>query len=94
MNGTCAEPPTRETEMPGLMAGRRPELKRSVSRKICPSVMEITLVGTKAETSPAWVSMIGSAVSEPVWPFTSPLVTCSTYSALTRAARSRRREWR
>jgi hypothetical protein len=26
-------------------AGRWPELKRSVSRKICPSVMEITLVG-------------------------------------------------
>ncbi len=40
-----AEPPTRETEFPTLMAGRMPELKRSDSRKICPSVMEMTLVG-------------------------------------------------
>jgi hypothetical protein len=28
-------------------------------------VIEMTLVGMYAETSPAWVSMIGSAVSEP-----------------------------
>jgi hypothetical protein len=76
------------------MAGRMPELNRSVSRKICPSVMEMTLVGTNADTSPAWVSMMGSAVSEPVLPFTSPLVSFSTYSALTRAARSSRRECR
>ncbi len=62
----CAEEPTRDTEMPALMAGRMPALKSEVSRKICPSVIEITFVGTKAETSPAWVSMIGSAVSEPV----------------------------
>ena len=27
--------------------------------------MEITLVGMYADTSPAWVSMIGSAVMEP-----------------------------
>src|SRR5690554_2393347 len=47
-----------------------------------------------SETSPPWVSMIGSAVSEPVLPFTSPLVNFSTYSTLTRAARSSRREWR
>jgi hypothetical protein len=40
--------------------------------------MEITLVGTKADTSPAWVSMIGSAVSDPVLPLTSPLVNFST----------------
>ena len=60
------------------MAGRMPALNRSVSRKICPSVIEITLVGTKAETSPAWVSMIGSAVSEPVLPLTSPPVNSST----------------
>ena len=40
-----ASEPTRETEMPMLRAGRWPELKRSVSRKIWPSVMEITLVG-------------------------------------------------
>ena len=47
------------------MAGRTPEKKRSDSRKICPSVIEITLVGMYADTSPACVSMIGSAVSEP-----------------------------
>ncbi len=29
----CAEPPTRDTEMPTLMAGRTPELNRSDSRK-------------------------------------------------------------
>src|SRR5215831_8938437 len=42
---TCASPPTRDTDRPTLMAGRTPELNRSVSRKICPSVMEMTLVG-------------------------------------------------
>ena len=73
-----AAPPTRDTEIPAFTAGRMPALNRSVSRKIWPSVIEITLVGTKAETSPAWVSMIGSAVSEPVLPFTSPLVNFST----------------
>ncbi len=73
-----AAPPTRDTEMPALMAGRMPALNRSVSRKICPSVMEITLVGTKAVTSPAWVSMMGSPVSEPVLPLTRPLVAFST----------------
>jgi hypothetical protein len=51
--------------MPTLIAGRTPEKNRSASRKICPSVIEITLVGIYAETSPAWVSMIGSAVREP-----------------------------
>ena len=60
-----ALPPTRLTEMPTLMAGRTLELKRSDSRKIWPSVMEMTLVGMYAETSPAWVSMKGRAVSEP-----------------------------
>jgi hypothetical protein len=69
-------------------------LNRPVSRKIWPSVIEITLVGTNADTSPACVSMIGSAVSEPVLPLTAPLVNFSTYSAFTRAARSRRRLWR
>jgi len=49
----CAAPPTLETERPALIAGRIPELKRSVSKKICPSVIEITFVGTKADTSPA-----------------------------------------
>jgi hypothetical protein len=90
----CAAPPTRDTEMPAFMAGRMPALNRSVSRKIWPSVIEITLVGTNAETSPAWVSMIGSAVSEPVLPLTAPLVNFSTHSSLTRAARSSRRECR
>ena len=49
----CAAPPTRETEMPTSTAGLIPELNISVSRKICPSVMEITLVGIYAETSPS-----------------------------------------
>src|SRR6185437_12250333 len=33
----CAAPPTRDTEMPALMAGRMPALNRSVSRNIWPS---------------------------------------------------------
>ena len=78
-----AAEPTRETETPMFSAGRWPALKRSVSRKIWPSVIEITLVGMYAETSPAWVSISGSAVSEP-----------PPFSALMRAARSRRRLWR
>jgi hypothetical protein len=41
----CAAPPTRDTEMPAFMAGRMPALNRSPSRKIWPSVMEMTLVG-------------------------------------------------
>ncbi len=47
------------------MAGRTPELNRSVSRKICPSVIEMTLVGMYAEMSLAWVSTMGSPVREP-----------------------------
>ena len=39
-----AEPPTRDTEDPGSIAGRIPELNKSSFKKICPSVMEITLV--------------------------------------------------
>jgi hypothetical protein len=42
---TWADPPTRETEFPTLIAGRIPELNRSDSRKIWPSVIEMTLVG-------------------------------------------------
>ena len=61
----CAEPPTRDTEMPTLIAGRTPERNRSASRKIWPSVIEMTFVGMYADTSPACVSMIGSAVNEP-----------------------------
>ena len=41
----CALPPTRDTEMPTLMAGRTPERNRSASRKIWPSVIEMTFVG-------------------------------------------------
>ena len=37
--------PTRDTERPTFSAGLMPALKRSVSRYICPSVMEMTLVG-------------------------------------------------
>ena len=79
----CADPPTRDTELPTLMAGRTPWWKRSDSRKICPSVIEITFVGMYAERSPACVSMIGSAVSEP-----------PPSSVLSLAARSRSRECR
>ena len=42
---SCALPPTRDTEMPTLMAGRTPEKNRLGSRKICPSVIEMTFVG-------------------------------------------------
>jgi len=41
----CAEEPTRETEVPTLTAGRTPEKKSLLSRKIWPSVIEITFVG-------------------------------------------------
>jgi hypothetical protein len=46
-------------------------------------VIEMTLVGMYADTSPACVSMTGSAVSEP-----AP----NSFDIF--AARSRRREWR
>lgn len=49
----------------GIATGKAVDANRSLSRKICPSVMEITLVGIYADTSPACVSMIGSAVIEP-----------------------------
>jgi hypothetical protein len=42
---TCADPPTRLTELPTLIAGRTPWWNRSDSRKIWPSVIEMTLVG-------------------------------------------------
>jgi len=82
MKEICALPPTRDTDRPTLMAGRIPEKNRSLSRKICPSVMEITLVGMYADTSPAWVSMMGSAVSEPPVPgtFFSSTSPCSLAS--------------
>jgi hypothetical protein len=80
---TWADEPTRDTEMPTSTAGRMPDLNRSSWRKIWPSVIEITLVGMYAETSPALVSMMGRAVSEPA-PFSSESL----------AARSSRRECR
>ncbi len=40
-------------------------VNRSDCRKICPSVMEITLVGMYAETSFALVSMTGRPVIDP-----------------------------
>ena len=52
----------------GVDGGADTGVEQAGFRKIWPSVIEITLVGTKADTSPAWVSMIGSAVSEPVLP--------------------------
>mgnify|MGYP006866028323 CR=1 FL=1 len=61
----CAAPPTRDTESPTLTAGLTPEKNNSLSRKICPSVIEITFVGMYADTSPACVSMIGNAVIDP-----------------------------
>ena len=61
----CADPHTRETESPTSIAGLIPELKSSVSKNICPSVIEITLVGIYADTSESSVSIIGRAVSEP-----------------------------
>ena len=48
-----------------LIAGLTPEKNKSDCKKICPSVIEITLVGTYAEISLACVSMIGNAVIEP-----------------------------
>jgi hypothetical protein len=60
-----AAEPTRETDKPGETAGLIPLENKSVSKKIWPSVIEITLVGTYAETSPCIVSIIGKAVIEP-----------------------------
>ena len=96
-----ALPPTRDTEMPTLMAGRMPRLKSAVSRNICPSVMDMTLVGMYAETSPACVSMMGSAVSEPP-PLTmglsavgrSFIFSATAWLSMILAARSSRRECR
>ena len=54
-----AAEPTLETDNPTLTAGLIPWLNNSVSKNICPSVIEITFVGIYAETSPACVSIIG-----------------------------------
>ncbi len=61
-----AAPPTRETETPTSIAGRWLAANRSDCRKICPSVIEMTLVGMNAETSLAFVSMMGSPVIDPL----------------------------
>ena len=61
----CALEPTRDTDRPESTAGLMPAANRSVCKKICPSVIEITLVGIYAEISPACVSIIGSAVNDP-----------------------------
>ena len=90
----CADHHTRDTESHTLIAGLTHELNKSVSRNICPSVIEITFVGIYADTSPACVSMIGNAVSDPVFPFTFQSVIFSTYSALILAALSSNFEWR
>jgi len=66
----CAAEPTRLTESPVSIAGLNPALNNSCCKKICPSVIEITLVGIYAEISPACVSIIGKAVIEPP-PFSS-----------------------
>jgi len=85
--------PTRDTEMPALIAGRTPAKNKSDSRKIWPSVIEMTFVGMYADTSPACVSMIGNAVSEP--PGLRMVFPSTTLGfSLSFAARSRRREWR
>ena len=61
----CADDPTLDTDKPTFIAGLIPWLNNSVSRNICPSVIEITLVGINAETSPPCVSIIGRAVKDP-----------------------------
>ncbi len=81
------------------MAGLIPALNRLLSKKICPSVIEITFVGIYAETSPACVSIIGSAVREPP-PFTiglrqsgkSFIFAAISSEAIILAARSNKRE--
>ena len=53
---------TLRIEAPTLTAGRTPELNSSVSRKICPSVIEMTFVGMYDDKSHSRVSMIGKGV--------------------------------
>jgi hypothetical protein len=61
----CADHQTLETENPTSIAGLKPELKRSVSKNICQSVIDITFVGIYAEISESRVSIIGRAVKLP-----------------------------
>jgi hypothetical protein len=53
-----------------LIAGLIPLKNNSVSKKIYPSVIEITFVGIYADTSPAYVSITGKAVNDPL-PFSA-----------------------
>ena len=48
----------------------------------------------RIDFGPGYRIYFGNAVNDPVLPLTSPLVNLSTYSALTRAARSSNRECR
>ncbi len=61
----CAEPPTRDTDNPTFTAGRIYLESDLFYAGIRPAVIEITFVGIYADTSPACVSIIGKAVSEP-----------------------------
>lgn len=60
-----AADPTLDTDKPTLIAGLIPLKNNSDSKKIYPSVIEITLVGIQADTSPAYVSITGKAVKDP-----------------------------
>jgi len=60
-----AADPTLLTDKPTLIAGLIPLKNNSVSKKIYPSVILMTLVGIYAETSPACVSITGKAVNDP-----------------------------
>jgi len=73
----CAAPHTLDTDNQTLIAGLTHELNKSASRKICQSVIEITFVGIYADTSPACVSIIGNAVTEPPPYFSSNLAALS-----------------
>jgi hypothetical protein len=75
----CAEPHTLDTENPTSIAGLNPELKSSVSKNICQSVIEITFVGIYAEISESRVSIIGNAVKLP------PPRSSQTLAALSRS---------
>ena len=61
----CAAPPTARPKYRRSSPGEHPQLNMSASRKIWPSVIEITLVGTNAERRQP-ESQSRSAVREPV----------------------------
>jgi len=94
MMSVCARTPTRDTEMPAFMAGRMPALNR-VGLEEDLAVGDRDHVGRHER---GHIPRLGlddrQPVSEPVLPFTAPLLTMVTYSSLTRALRSSRRECR